>query len=214
MSEARQFFRLRFTKQGDVRFISHHDLMRLFARALRRVRLPVAMSQGFNPRPQISLPAALGVGIEGRNEVLDFELDEWTTPDEVGVRLEAGLPDGIRLTSLQNVPAKQDRRPKHLSYCVPLLEGHPVTREAIEGMMAARELVVERNRGGKSKTVDIRPFIGQVRLRGGELLALLNCTTGGTARLEEVLAALGCRAGVHYEKSALVRTHVNLSASP
>lgn len=188
--------------------------MRLFERALRRARLPVAMSRGFNPRPQISLPAALGVGIEGCSEVLDFELVEWVGPEQVRRRLADELPEGIRIVSLQNVPGKQDRRPAWLSYSVPLLAGHPVSEQAIERVLAAPDLVVQRTRGGRDKTVDIRPFISRIRLRGNELLLLLRFTADGTARPDEVLGALGCRAPEHYLSSKVARTNVSLSSSP
>ena len=212
MSEVKQFFRLRFSKEGDVRFISHHDLMRLFERALRRARLPVVMSRGFNPRPRISLPAPLGVGIQGGNEVLDFELDTWVKPDEVKQRLAAQLLDGIRLKSLQTPPAKPDRRPRQLSYRIPLLQGHPVTKDSVRGLLAAERLVIHRRREDKVKTLDIRPFVEQIRLKDDAVQFLLRVTAQGTARPEEVLEALGCEPGVHYLKSLIERTHVNLSS--
>ena len=113
--------------------------MRLFERALRRASLPVAMSRGYNPRPQISLPAPLGVGIRGENEVLDFELSEWVRPEEVKRTLSSHLPEGIELRSLRTVPSKPDRQPRELSYRVPLHEGHPVTPAALQQVRRARE---------------------------------------------------------------------------
>ena len=187
--------------------------MRLFERALRRAHLPVAMSQGFNPRPRMSLPAPLSVGIEGHNEVLDFELDQWVRPDEVGQRLAAQLPRGIRLNSLRNLPSKPDRRPSHLSYRVELLQGHPVNEDAVREALGAERLIVERRRDEEVKPVDIRPFIDRIRIEGGTIHFLLRVTDHGTARPEEVLEALGCKRGVHYPADSVERTHVNLSSS-
>jgi radical SAM-linked protein len=155
----------------------------------------------------------LGVGICGHNEVLDFELSEWVRPEEVRQRLAGQLPEGIRIESLEVPPSKPDRRPRQLSYRIPLLEGHPVTQATVQELVAAGELKVRRAREERVKTVDIRPFIAQVRLRDGGLLLLLNVSEAGTARPEEVLQALGCVAGVHYLQSAIERTHVNLSSS-
>ena len=214
LSEVKQFFRFRFSKEADLRFISHHDLMRLCERALRRAHLPVAMSEGFNPRPRISLPASLGVGISGCNEVLDFELDEWVRPDEVMRRLAAQLPDGIELKSVQNLPSKPDRCPTQHSYRIPLLEGHPVTEESVRELLAAERLLVRRRSKGRIKTLDIRPFIERIRCEDGAILLLLRATEQGTARPEEVLEALGCRPGVHYLRGAMQRTHVSLSSPP
>ena len=82
-SQVKQNIRIRFSKQGDIRFISHHDLMRLFERALRRAQLPVATSEGFHPRPRISLPMPLSVGFTGHSEVADVGLREWMRPEEL-----------------------------------------------------------------------------------------------------------------------------------
>ena len=69
-----QRIRTRFRKTGELKAISHLDLMRTFERALRRTGLPLRMSEGFNPRPRLSFPAALPVGIEGLNEIMEFDL--------------------------------------------------------------------------------------------------------------------------------------------
>ncbi len=213
MDRVRQFFRARFSKQGDVRFTSHHDLLRLFERALRRADLPVAMSQGYNPRPQISLPAPLSVAVAGYSEVLDFELDRWTRPAEVKQRLNGQLPKGIALHALHSMPTKPDRSVKGLSYRIPLSRGHPVTQQSLDGLLGAEEVIVRRRRADKVKTLNIAPFIRDVRLKEGEIRLLLGATQQGTARPEEVLEALGCRAGVHYSKGAVERTRVSLSSS-
>ncbi|MDQ7779636.1 MAG: TIGR03936 family radical SAM-associated protein, partial [Planctomycetota bacterium] len=54
---------MRLAKTGKLRFISHHDLMRTIERAVRRSGIPVECSEGFNPRPRISYPTALALGI-------------------------------------------------------------------------------------------------------------------------------------------------------
>ena len=65
-------YSLCFSKEGDMKFISHLDLLRTFIRALRRAGIPVAYSQGFNHVPRLTFAAPLAVGMEGRNEYLDF----------------------------------------------------------------------------------------------------------------------------------------------
>src|SRR4028119_2220334 len=87
--------RLRFSKSGDLRLVSHHDLMRCLERTLRRAALPMAQSQGFNPRPKVVFPLALGLGIEGLREVVELELAEPIGPAEVLRRLAAAAPPGL-----------------------------------------------------------------------------------------------------------------------
>src|SRR5271165_3516666 len=94
MTEATKF-RLRFAKCGDLRLVSHHDLMRCLERMVRRALLPMAMSQGFNPRPRITFALALGLGIEGLREVVDIELKKPVELSELLVRLRSVAPVGF-----------------------------------------------------------------------------------------------------------------------
>ena len=186
--------------------------MRLFERALRRARLPLAMSQGFNPRPRLSLPMPLSVGISGLNEVADVRLRRWIRPEQIRARLQAELPEGIEIASVQTTPLNASRQPSEASYRVPLLPGHTLTQDKIRQVLACKELVVRRARKEGFKEVEIRQFIKALRLADQAVLMLLSCTQSGTARSEEVLAALDCREGVDYLKGEIVRTNVNLSS--
>lgn len=72
----RDRFRIRFAKTGLLRWIGHHDLQRLWERLLRRNGLPLLISSGFHPRPRISFPSALSLGVEGLDEVVEIELTQ------------------------------------------------------------------------------------------------------------------------------------------
>lgn len=187
--------------------------MRLYERVFRRAQLPLAMSQGYNPRPQISLPAPLSVGFSGDNEVLDFELCRWRRPTEVKDELAGQLPEGIDLTNLRSLPKKPGRRPSYFSYRVPLLDGHPVVQDSLSELMDRPELIVERRRKGKVETKNVTNIVRSLRLEGNDLHMLFAMTERGTTRPEEILRELHCERGRHYLQSSIVRTHVDLSSS-
>ena len=67
--------RLLFEKTGNAVWMSHLDLMRLFQRAFKRAGLLLKHTQGFNPRPSVSIALPLSVGVESRCELLDFDLE-------------------------------------------------------------------------------------------------------------------------------------------
>ena len=90
-----------FSKTGDMRFISHLDLMRLFQRALRRAGLPVTISQGFSPHLKISIARALKLGTESDSEELTFNLSEAMTPDIIMQSLNDNLPEGVRINQIK-----------------------------------------------------------------------------------------------------------------
>lgn len=93
--------RLLFEKTGNAVWISHLDLMRVFQRAFKRAGLPLTHTQGFNPRPSVSIALPLSVGIESNCELLDFDLDgEPVSNEEIRDRLNPALTEGIRVLAV------------------------------------------------------------------------------------------------------------------
>lgn len=96
--------RVRFSKQGKVRFVSHHDVARIWERTLRRAELPVAYSSGFSPRPRLHFGLALSVGHESCAEYLDVDLREAADEPalaELTKLCNDALPAGIACTAIE-----------------------------------------------------------------------------------------------------------------
>lgn len=87
--------RLLFSKTGRAKYISHLDLMRTFQRAFQRADLTIKHTEGFNPHPFISILLPLSLGFSSECEILEFQLLDSVSPDEVPGRLNAVLPEGI-----------------------------------------------------------------------------------------------------------------------
>ena len=197
-------YRIRFSKRGTVRFISHRDLMGVFARAFRRAELPVRMSQGFNPRPRFSLPLPLSVGLEGLDEVLELDLTDQVTPDDVARKLARELPDGIGIIRVELLETGEKARVTGARYRV--LGKLPAG--AAEECVASEELCATRQHG---KEIDIRPYIKSVEACDGGYECEVLVTTEGTVRPAEIADAL-CRRDLHATRRlSLVRTAVNLA---
>ena len=123
--------RLRFAKRGDLRLVSHHDLLRCVERLLRRAELPVAQSQGFNPRPKVVFTLALALGIEGRREVVELDLTEPLGAGRGPRRLRAASPAGLDWLDAEAVPPG---RPAHAAAAA---YGRPSPPTAGDGRAAA-----------------------------------------------------------------------------
>ena len=95
-------YRLRFAKTGDLRLVSHIDLLHCFERLLRRAALPFASTQGFHPKPKIVFAQALALGVVGENEVVEIELEPGgaasLASEELLARLNRQAKTGIRHT--------------------------------------------------------------------------------------------------------------------
>jgi len=88
-----------FSKTGEMRFISHLDLVRLFQRAMRRADLPVTITQGFSPRLKISIKRALKLGVESSDEMLIVQMSDAIDEALFIELLNKNLPEGVRIIS-------------------------------------------------------------------------------------------------------------------
>lgn len=210
-----QRIRVRFTKTGELKAISHLDLMRAFERSLRRTGLPLRMTEGFNPHPRLNFPAPLGVGFEGTDEVMEFDLADWVGPREVEERLRPQLPPGLDLLDIKPAAPDQPARAREVTYrLTPAQELRDEPRlapEALAGLIAQTDISVRRHRKGKDKTVNIRPFILSLTRDGTDLLLELKAGPEGSVHPEEVLRALGLDAPVCRTHFRIVRTRVQLA---
>jgi radical SAM-linked protein len=155
--------RIRFAKMGRVRWTSHRDVARMWERALRRARLPVAYTEGFSPRPKLSFGLALPTGCESRAEYLDVALSELVAPDEVTATFSSLLPDGVDVLAAAVLPAGAGSLQEEVTSCrweidVPQVDPDDL-EEVIARVLGAGVLSVTRERKGRPVTDDLRPSV-------------------------------------------------------
>jgi len=182
--------RIRFRKSGDLRLVSHLDLMRSFERMLRRAALPFRMTQGFHPTPRLVLAQSLPLGVIGHNEVLDLELNEEVAPDEVLRRLREQAPPGIEFLSAVRLPLKVTARPRRAVYRISFEDPPMGLAERCAKFLASSEVWVERERP-RPRQLNVRPYVDSLALSDGELLVSIWITQDGSARADEVARAVG-----------------------
>ena len=186
-------YRVRFTKTGKMRFLSHHDLMRLFERALRRTGLPLRMTEGYNPHPVIAFPTALGLGIESVDEILEIELSSWSAPRQIEKLLGEQLPEGVAVASAEAFDRKQRSFVNYVEYEASIPAQGEGLRDRIAAFLALKECPVERASDKGSKTVEIRQYVMALDLEEDRLYLRIRVTDQGTAKPEEVLRSIGLR---------------------
>ena len=107
----RNRFRIRFAKTGLLRWIGHRDLQRLWERMLRRTGVRLSMSAGFHPKPRISFPSALALGVEGLDEVVEVDLAESIDAETVRQKLVADEQPGLVIGSVRLIGWAQANGP-------------------------------------------------------------------------------------------------------
>ncbi|HEX4611194.1 MAG TPA: TIGR03936 family radical SAM-associated protein, partial [Urbifossiella sp.] len=160
-------FRLRFEKAGVFRLLSHHDLMRVLERMLRRAGLPFKSTAGFHPGPRVVFAQSLPLGVVGRDEVVELELTEPRDSAAVLAGLNGEAPDGLRFTGAAVVPMKVTALPRRIVYSLPLPADRVPAAEAAAARLTAEPAVwVERVRPSP-KGLNIRPYLRSVRVEVG-----------------------------------------------
>ena len=196
---------LTFEKNESVRWLGHLDILRTFERAIRRAGLPIAFSNGFNPRERLAFASALSTGMTGSAEPATLELTAPLEPESLQNRLNEALPPGIRIADCREIPdagARDllngcDQAVYEVVCACPMETTTEQAMEAVGALLAQGQVCITREREGRVKTVDIRPYLYSLAVRpesvGNERLTL-EMTVGlgesGAAKPAEVVSAL------------------------
>lgn len=193
---ARRRFRLRFGKQGNLRFIGHRDLMRTVERLLRRARLKVATSQGFHPKPRASYLSALPLGFSSCDEAMELILEEETSAEDLLARLNAASVPGLTFFSacvLDEKTPKQKARSFAYEMRIPVARVAE-TRAKVAEFLASETFPVVKSNG---KELDARPCVLDLALDGDALRFTIAAQTGPEVGPRELLACLGLSAELY-----------------
>jgi len=173
----------------------------MFHRALVRAGANLLYSQGFNPRPKLSLPFPRSVGVQSDEELLCVSLsktiDEFE-PEELKNRISTQLPEGCEIISFDITNGKVSFQPKSSEYVFALngLAEADTVRSCIEDLCrsvaAENEVIVERRGGGKKpfRRVDVRPYIDSISYDEDTVVVKCNITLSGSVRVDEILTLL------------------------
>ncbi|MDE0865041.1 MAG: TIGR03936 family radical SAM-associated protein [Rubripirellula sp.] len=197
-------FRIRFGKTDLLRWISHRDLARLWERLLRRAQLKLSMTEGFHPKPRVAFPSALALGVESLDEVVEIELAEEMTPQDLLLRLEADQQPGLIIKSVRRVPEGAGKAQLLASnYTISLVDGTDAAavQEAIDGLMQQDSVSVERKK--KKLTVNVAEQITQLGVAEGVIQLRLAASDAASLRPGDVLDLLGF--GDWIERGTLIR---------
>ncbi|MBM4068897.1 MAG: DUF2344 domain-containing protein [Planctomycetes bacterium] len=205
--------RVRFRKEGDLRFLGHQDLINCLERMCRRAELTLLTTRGFNPRPRLTFALSLALGIIGKREVMEFELAGTPSPEDILSRLNAHAPPGLHFDEIRLMGPRDKARVSHALYRVNISAARrDQLPEAIQSLLAADHCWVERRRPQPRKC-DIRPFIDDLRCDNGALAICCHVSPDGTARPDDILRLLGLGdlvgAGILIERSDLLLVDEN-----
>jgi radical SAM-linked protein len=206
---------LLFAKTEAMRFTGHLDLHKALERNFRRAGLPLAYSQGFNPRPKLVLASPLPLGYTSQAELAEAWLNESVPVQEILESLIERAPPGIDHLQIEAVPADSAKLPNRLAsaeYQARLEESIPKLDENITSLLGMDSLLWERG----EKRYDLRPMIEALALSAENgkqhpiVVMRLAARPGATGRPDDVLDALG----IPPRSAQVHRTRLVLTGDP
>ena len=169
--------RIKFAKEGDLKFIGHLDVMHFYQKALRRAGIPICYSAGFSPHQIMSFASPLSLGLTSEGEYMDIEVSESGPSAEMVDKLNQQMVDGARVYSWRKLPDDAENAMASFAaadYRIRFRPGYEPENwnefaEAFFAFCNRESILVEKKTKRNIKQVDIRPLIYQLEITDGEI---------------------------------------------
>lgn len=187
--------RIKFRKNGEMRFIGHLDVMRYFQKAMRRAGIDICYSEGFSPHMIMSFASPLGLGLTSDGEYLDIEVGNESSSTSAVERLNRVMAEGMEVLSFRKIPDGKASNAMSLvaaaDYEVRFREGCAPTKwkEDFDRFQSLDEISVLKKTKKSEKVVDIRPLIYQLERRGEMIFMQLAAGSSANLKPELVMEA-------------------------
>lgn len=179
-------WRLKFSKTGMGKYISHLDLLRTFTRAIHRANLPVKYSQGFNPHQLITFSLPLALGVTSETEFVDIDFEDTATPKMIGEALNKTLPPDIKILRVSR-PECRANDIVSARYTIELTAPKQIEKQSVEGFFAQENIPAMKKTKKGDKEVNLKDFILECSIEKAEGTQIgLNAvfSAGGSANIK------------------------------
>ncbi len=152
--------RVKFSKAGELVYISHLDLVRTMTRAIKRAKIPVKYTEGYNPIPKLIFATPLSVGCSSVCEFLDFKITSDMPLCVIKENLALAFPEGMEVLSVYE-PSSKFTEAVYSKYEIEILDSK-ITQSSLDAVLAcfdAKELVITKRSKSGEKEVDILPYV-------------------------------------------------------
>lgn len=211
--------RIKFKKEGNLRFIGHLDVMRHFQKVMRRARVPIAFTAGYNPHMIMSFASPLGIGLTSQGEYFDIELAGHISSAEAVRRMNAVTAEGMEVISFRQIAEEKKMTAMAIVSAADYLVGckyHEIgavfTQERITGFLGQQEIVVTKQTKRSEQEADIRPLIYQMELTKEGIYLQLAAGSAQNLKPELVMSALCRFAGIDEASMTWTRRRLEMYA--
>lgn len=180
---------LKFRVFGSTRYLSHAETLRVFHRACGRAGVNVAYTEGFNPRPRISLPLPRSVGLACEDEICCFQLKN-AAANQAQLRkvFDDQMPWGVEIVNAQLIEGKSSFNSGTAVYELNVESLDDELKGRCEEVLSSDELKMQRhsNKPGRNKTVDVRKFLESIEFEDSKIIVKVKFGPDGSMRVDEI----------------------------
>lgn len=203
--------RIKFSKQGAMKFIGHLDVMRYFQKAMRRGKIDIAFTEGFSPHMIMSFAAPLGVGITSNGEYVDIEIKTPISSVQAVKQLNAVMVEGVEVLSFRQIPDGKSNKAMSLvaaaDYTVAFRPGYQPQIEwqnKMDDFFAQDNIMVVKKTKKSEVETDIKPMIYNLSVNGSSIHMCLATGSAANLKPELVMEAFAKYAGFELKEFALL----------
>jgi radical SAM family uncharacterized protein/radical SAM-linked protein len=212
-------FRLRYGKAGNMKFVGHQDLIRIFHRSFRRIGIKLDYSKGFHPHPRLRFSPPLALGVESRAEYLDFDVVN-PTPSEANIfqALLESLPSGIEPLELVEISLNDSpvsAKIQQVTFNVEFPDSSEVGEMAQRAyrFLLAPTVNITILRKGKERNLDLKEWVKDLTVSDDGLEIVIRSGPSGSVHPLDVTAAI---LGLHRDQvkeMRIVKTSVSFDTT-
>lgn len=188
--------RVRFSKQGQMKFIGHLDMVRYFQKVMRRAEVDVAYSEGFSPHQKMSFAAPLSVGAISQGEYFDMEVNSTDSSKEMIKRINEQNVEGVEVLSYKLLPDNAKNAMSIVAGADYIAHIKGFNEKNIQDFMAQKEINVLKKTKKSEKEVNIRPMIFDMHLCDNGIFMQISQGSAANLKPELVMKALSEFAGI------------------
>lgn len=192
-----------FSKMGRAKYISHLDLSSVIIRAMKRTKLPIWQTEGYNPRTYVTFMLPLSLGQEGEHEAMDFRMLEDVPTDEIRDRLNAALPADIRVTEV-TVPKDKNTDITAARYRIE----SSADPDKLRALCEKEQINIEKRTKKGSAIVDLKQLMTDVELDGNVLRVTFPAGTTFNINPSLLFEAYAAEYGEKVKRLRIVRTNI------
>ena len=158
--------RMQFTKHGDMKYVSHLDMIRLFNRMFHRADLPLSYSEGFNPHPKMAILLPLSVGLESDCEYIDVEFQKSVSMLDCLKKLKGATPIGLDIVKISEL-LDNSIKPKEIRYAEYTIKTDcNISHDILDKFLSHETIEVLKKTKRSEGVVDIKPDIMNIKALG------------------------------------------------